>query len=374
MRVLELLASPVWTGPAEPMASVARELLRRGHLVEVGVDTLRPGDLRERLKNMGFAIHDELGLSTKSGPLRIWSDVRQLRSVSRAFDIFHANFSHDHVLALLAARKSPRGQIRVVRTIHSARSLQSRAFQGLVHRSTDGVIAVCEAFVRQLRERFGVAAERVVPVRGAVDATFFTPEGTDLRQQLGIPLEAPVAGIVSRIKPERGHQELAVAFGEVLGSLPEARLVVVGRGEGLPALVARVKELGLEQQVLFAGYRTGEELAAAYRTLDVKVLLAEGNDGTCRAMLEAMASGRPVVAYRFGAPAEVINHGVTGLLVDQGNIQGLATALHQLLSDRNRSRQMGRAARERVAAEFTEAARGKAVEDFLQRVIRLPPF
>src|ERR1700737_4336192 len=129
MKVLQLLASPVWTGPAEPMASVARELLRRGHLVEVGVDTLRPGDLRERLKKMGFAIHDELELSTKSGPLRAFTDVRRLRDVSRAFDIFHANFSHDHILALLATARS-RTQTRVVRTIHSGRSLQARRLQG----------------------------------------------------------------------------------------------------------------------------------------------------------------------------------------------------------------------------------------------------
>jgi glycosyltransferase involved in cell wall biosynthesis len=372
MKVLELLSSPVWTGPAEPMASVARELRRHGHLVEVGVDTLRPGDLRERLKKMGFAIHDELGLSTKSGPLRAFTDARRLRDVSRAFDIFHANFSHDHILALLATARS-RTQTRVVRTIHSERSLRARRLQGLFHRSTDGLITVCESYARELRDRFRVAPERVVSVRGAVDANSFTPSGTDLREQLRIPPDAPVAGIVSRIKPERGHQALATAFRRVVDSLPGARLLVVGRGEGLGVLLARVKELGLEQQVIFAGYRTGEELAAAYRTVDVKVLLAEGNDGTCRAMLEAMACGRPVIAYRFGSPAEVIVHGVTGWLVDQGNLSGLATALHELLSDRDRCRQLGAAARELVARDFTESARGKAVEEFLQQVIRLPP-
>jgi glycosyltransferase involved in cell wall biosynthesis len=373
MKVLELLASPVWTGPAEPIASVARELLRRGHLVEIGMDTLRPGDLRERLKKMGFAIHDELGLSTKSGPLRMWTDVRRLRDVSRGFDVFHANFSHDHILALLATGKSVGRKIRVVRTIHSSRSLQARTLQGLLHRTTDGLIAVCESHARQLREKFGVALGRVRSAPGAVNASAFTPTGNDLRSELQIPPEAPVAGIVSRIKPGRGHQELALAFRQLVDSLSEARLLVVGRGEGLPALLEQVKRLGLDQRVIFAGYRTGQELAAAYRTLDLKVLLAEGNDGTCRAMLESMACGRPVIAYRFGSPAEVILHGVTGWLVDQGDKQGLTTALQQLLSDRNRCREMGAAARERVASEFTESARGKAVEEFMQEVIRLPP-
>ncbi len=370
MTVLELLASPMWTGPAEPMASVARELARRGHRVEMAVDALRPGDLRERLKKMGFAIHDELGLSAKSGPLPAFSDLKRLRDVSRGFDVFHCNFSHDHILALLAC--AGRSEPRIVRTVHSERSLRRRALQGFIHRRTDGLIAVCDAHARILGEQFGVDTRRVTTIRGAVDTSLFTPAGQDLRDELQIPGDAPVAGIISRIKPERRHRELVDAFRGVVRELPRARLVIVGRGDSLPELKARVAEAGIDENVIFAGYRTGAELAAAYRTLDVKVLLAEGNDGTCRAMLEAMACGRPVTTYRFGAPAEVIIEGATGLLVDQGDVAGLGRALLRLLADREHCRRMGAAARERVEV-FTEAARGEAVERFLAEVLRLPP-
>jgi len=372
MRILELLASPIWTGPAEPVASVAQELVRRGHFVEMAVDTLRPGDLRDRLRKMGFAVHDELGLSTKSYPLRIALDVHRLTDVARGFELFHANFSHDHLLALIAARRSP-ARPRVVRTVHSERSLRGRRFQGLLHRRTDGLIAVCESHAGELRDRFRIDPRRVTAIRGAVNAGAFLPQGPDLRNLLQIPPGAPVAGIVSRIKPERRHADLVSAFRHVLDKLPEARLVIVGRGEGLAAVEREVERLQMRARVVFAGYRTGEELAAAYRTFDAKVLLAEGNDGTCRAMLEAMACGKPVLAYRFGAPAETILPDVTGILVDRGDVAGLGKALLSLLSDRDRCARLGAAARARITHVFTESARADAVEHFLQEILSLPP-
>lgn len=372
MRILELLSSPVWTGPAEPMAAVAAELRRRGHEVELAVDTRRPGDLRDRLRQLGFEVRTDLALSTKGLLPPVLRDARRLARVGPGFDVVHAHFSNDHAAALLGLWRR-RERPRVVRTVHSARSLEARPLQGAAHRRTDGLVAVCEAHARVLRERFRIDPRRVLATRGAVDAERFRPAGPDLRQELGLAPGQPVAGIVSRVKPDRRHAELVDAFRQVVDRLPEARLVVVGRGEGLEALRVRVAHRGLEREVVFAGYRTGDELPAAYRTLDVKVLLAEGNDGTCRALLEGMACGRPGVAYRFGAPAEAIVDGVTGLLVEEGDIAALAAALVELLQAPSRARALGAAARERMRSLFTEAARADAVERFLGEVRELPP-
>jgi glycosyltransferase involved in cell wall biosynthesis len=371
MRVLELLSSNRWTGPAEPVASVARELIRRGHEVELAVETARGGTIVPRLRELGLSVREDLSLGPKAGPLGFLRDLVRLGRVARRFDVLHANFSHDHLLALLALwRRGPR---RVVRTIHSSRSLSSRAMQGLGHRATDGLVAVCEAHARLLEARFRIPPERILATRGAVDAGAFTPDGPDLRGELGLEAGAPVVGVVSRVKPGRRLEELVDAFRDVADRLPEARLLVVGRGEGLEDLRVRVHHRGLQREVRFAGYRTGPELAAAYRTFDVKVLLGEGNDGTCRALLEGMAAGRPGVAYRFGAPAEAIVDGVTGLLVEPGDVHGLADALLELLRSPARARAMGGAARERMQALFTEEARGEAITRFLERVLALPP-
>jgi glycosyltransferase involved in cell wall biosynthesis len=370
VRILELLSSPVWTGPAEPMTSVARWLSRRGHHVEVEVDGRREGDLRERLAAEGFPPRILLALSTRAGPVEFVRDLGRLRRVARGFDVVHANFSHDHLLAVLSVA---RGVTRVVRTVHSSRSLADRGMQGWIHRHTDGLLAVCEAHAAILRGRFRIPAERVGIAHGAVDAEAFTPGGPDLRAELSIPADAPVAGIVSRVKPDRRHAELVDAFGRVASRLPGARLVIVGRGEGLPDLRAHVERSGLGDRVIFAGYRRGPELAAAYRTFDVKVLLAEGNDGTCRALLEGMACGRPGVAWAFGAPAESIVHGETGLLAPPDDVAALGDAIAGVLSLPDRGRALGAAARARMRTVYTEEARGRAVEAFLERVRRLPP-
>jgi glycosyltransferase involved in cell wall biosynthesis len=371
MRILELLSSPVWTGPAEPMATLAGELRARGHTVELAVDTRRPGDLRDRLRALGFPVRDDLALTTRGAPPPLLSDARRLARIGPGFDVVHAHFSNDHAAALLGLRR--RGERpRLVRTVHSGRSLRERPLQRLAYRRTDGVIAVCEAHARILSERFGVPEERRVAVRGAVDCDAFRPEGADLRAELGLEPGQPVAGIVSRVKPGRRHDELLDAFRGVARRVPEARLVVVGRGEGLEELRQRIDAAGLTGRVLLAGYRTGPELAAAYRTLDVKVLLAEGNDGTCRALLEAMACGRAAVAYRFGAPAETVLHGETGLLVDEGDVAALERALAGLLSAPARARALGAAGRARAAALYTRSAQGDVVEGFLRRLLAGP--
>lgn len=371
MRILELLASNRWTGPAEPVASVARELARRGHDVEIAVETARGGNLVPKLRELGLRVREDLALGPKAGPLPFLRDLRRLAGIARGLDVLHANFSHDHLLALLAAwRRGPR---RVVRTVHSSRSLALRPMQAIGLRSSDGVVAVCEAHARLLETRFRIPPERILATRGAVDAADFTPDGGDLRAELGIEAGAPVAGIVTRVKPGRRLEDLVDAFRLVADRLPAARLVVVGRGEGLEDLRVRVNHRGLQREVLFAGYRTGDALRAAYRTFDVTVLLAEGNDGTCRALLEGMASGRPGLAYRFGAPAEAIVDASTGLLVEPGDVGALADAMLELLRAPGRARAMGDAARERMRALFTEEARGAAVAGFLARVLALPP-
>lgn len=371
MRILELLSSAWWTGPAEPMASVARALAGRGHHVEVGIETAREGNLRDRLRDMGLPVREELRLSTKSGPLAYAADLRALRRAAASFDVFHANFSHDHGLAFLALGR--RSERRLVRTVHSARSIERGGMQSWILRAADGVVAVTDAHARLLAERHRIAPERILATRGAVDAEVFRPDGPDLRAELGLAPGTPVAGIVSRIKPGRRIEELVDAFRIVADRLPEARLVLVGRGEGEEAIRVRVAHRGLQREVIFAGYRTGAELAAAYRTFDVKVLLAEGNDATCRALLEGMATARPGLAYRFGAPSEAIVDGETGLLAEDGDVPGLADALLELFRAPARAKAMGEAARTRMRQRYTEDARGAAIERFLEQLVRLPP-
>ncbi|HEX7217557.1 MAG TPA: glycosyltransferase family 4 protein, partial [Methylomirabilota bacterium] len=123
-----------------------------------------------------------------------------------------------------------------------------------------------------------------------------------------------------------------------------------------------VTELGLGREVLFAGYRDAD-LPGVLAALDTFALMGAGSDESCRAALEAMAAGRPVVGRRVGALPETVVHDVTGLLVDDDRPESVAAALRALLDDPARAAAMGRAGLERARALYGPDAHAARVEE-----------
>jgi len=209
----------------------------------------------------------------------------------------------------------------------------------------------------------------VVPA--GVDAAWFSPgRAPELRARWGVPEEAPLAGIVARMKPERGHRVLLEAFARALRQVPEAHLVLVGRGEDEPALRELAGRLA-PARIHLGGYLRGPGLVEAYRALDVAIWLREGNDGACRGVLEAMACGLPVIAGDEGAAAELVRDGVHGRVVDAADPARIAAALAELLGDLRSARKMGAGARAR-AEEFTPARAAEETLAFWRRLRDLP--
>ena len=365
MHVLLTLASSSVTGPAERMLGDAQVLRAAGHEVTIAFDTRRPGNLREACEARQLAIAEELKLSRVSGPWESWRDIVALRRRLRAgIDLVHAHFSHDHHLALLAAR-GLRERVRIVRSVDSETTGSAWAL-----RRTDGIEVPFEALARSNRLRG--AREKIAVLPGAVDPEQFSPQRSSrLRDRLGVSSDAPLIGIVSRIKPERRHAELIEAFARVVAADPRARLAVIGRGEGQAELERQVAALGFETRCLFAGYWAGADLIEAYRGLDVAVWLASGNDGGARGVLEAMAVGLPVVAYATPPMDEQLSE-ESGVLVPLGDVARLATKLAELVQDPILRAQIGKRARQRVLAHYSWPKRGAALIAFYERVRGLP--
>lgn len=362
MKVLLLCATPEYTGPAELMLEDARALLEAGHEVRVAFDTRREGSLRGRVEALGLPIEEGLDLSRKFRPEAAIADVLHLRRALREgrYDTLHCRFAHDHHLALLAAAGRRRG-LRILRSTELLQNVAPGAQRNLPYTFTDFFAVPSDAHRRDLVRFHGVPEERVRFLPGRVDAQRFSPGPSELRAELGIPEDAPVAGIVSRIKPDRRHAELLAAFARVHRDLPDAWLVLVGRGEGVPEVEAAIANLGIGHRVRLAGYRVGPSLEDAYRALDVKAWIAPGNDGTCRAVLEAMASGCAVLGGRFGAVAEAVVDRITGRLCDPDDPDDLASKLRWLLEDRRRARDLGAAGRERARQVYSPGLRKEAV-------------
>jgi len=357
LTVLHLVANRWWTGSAEPVLRLVLALRARGHRALLAV---AGGDRFEvKAREAGVEPVEGLRLDVKSGPLAIVGDARRLRTLvaRERVDVVHTHHSHDHWLGWWG-----KGGAALVRSFHNERAVRNGWPDRALYRRSDALIAVSRHIEQRLLGA-RVPGERLHRVDGVVDVARFASDvvgAAKIREEFSVG-DAPLIGCVSRLAADRGHETLIEAFRRVLARRPEARLLLVGKGERRDTLVDLVARLGLERQALFAGYRD-TDLPAVVAALDVFVLLGAGSDESCRAALEAMAAGRPVVAARVGALPDAVVDGVTGLLVDRSSPHHVAAAIERLLANAGERRAMGNAGRSRAVDRFAPERHAAAME------------
>ena len=362
LTVLHLVANRWWTGSAEPVIRLLTGLRARGHRVLLG---LIAGDrFEQKAREAGLEPLPGLSLEVRGNPVHAVGDLRRVRQAVRAegVDVVHVHHSHDHWLGWLG-----RGPAGLVRTFHNARAVRLTGLSPWLYRRTDAVIVVSRE-IEERGRRAVIPPERLVRVDGVVDlGRFEDGDGAAIRKEFDLG-SAPVVGCVARLAPRRGHELLIRGFQRLLPEYPHARLLLVGKGEARARLETLVSDLGLAREVLFAGYRDAD-LPAVLQALDAFALMGAGSDESCRAALEAMAAGRPVVGRRVGALPETVVHGVTGLLVDDDRPESVAAALRAVVAQPEQAAAMGRAGRERAQALFGPDAHAAQVERVYRRIL-----
>jgi glycosyltransferase involved in cell wall biosynthesis len=171
-----------------------------------------------------------------------------------------------------------------------------------------------------------------------------------LRAACGIPADAPVVSIVGRITAIKNHSLFLKAARMVADEKPDVRFVVVGDGEDRPACEALVRELKLENNVIFAGWR--EDVAAVYADTTVTALTSD-NEGTPVCLIESLSAGVAVAATDVGGVADVVRHGTDGLLSPPGDADTMAANILELLTNTARARAMGAAGREAMLKRYS---------------------
>jgi glycosyltransferase involved in cell wall biosynthesis len=204
---------------------------------------------------------------------------------------------------------------------------------------------------------FDSASTRVIPY--GVDVALFRPDASRRpiwRQRLGVPEGAPLLLGVGRMATKKGFHVLVEALPALFRAAPEAHVALAGGGDRLEEL--RRAAAPFSERVHFPGAVLHDQLPDLYRAADLFVLPAihdrAGNvDGLPNVILEAMASGLPVVASAISGIPIAVEHGVTGLLVREGDRAELAAALASLARDPERRAGMAAAARRRAETELT---------------------
>ncbi len=286
-------------------------------------------------------------LARAIGPVR--AIARELRRLQPA--IVHTNSTKMHLMAGAAARLRRLPVVwhmRDLMTEAGARSWLKRA----VRIVRPEVIAISEAVAGQFEGLpcqvhlipNGIPLERFAPGP--------PPEG--LREELRLAPGAPVACVVGRLTPWKGHQPLLRAWAQVVERIPEARLLIAGEvafwdesyGQELQDLAAA---MNLEDYVRWLGFR--DDVPDLLRVSDLLVL-SSIDEPFGRVIIEAMAAELPVVATNAGGVPEIVVDGETGLLVPPGEDEPLAQAILEMLEDPGRAREMALAGRRRALERF----------------------
>jgi glycosyltransferase involved in cell wall biosynthesis len=241
-------------------------------------------------------------------------------------------------------------------TGHIGRSALEVVSEKALDPFTDRYFAVAHGQVPYLTDELGWPGEKIRVIHNGVDPDAF-PYAEERRRdpallaELGLSESDRIVGILAVFRPEKDHATFLRAARIVADRLPGTRFVLAGDGPGREELEALTRELGLRDEVVFAGLRSDVE--AVLTLLDVVVLSSFTIECFPYAILEAMAMGVPAVCTAVGGLPEMIDDGVTGRLVPPKDPAALAAGIVDVVSDRDRARAMGAAARRRLEQLFT---------------------
>lgn len=215
----------------------------------------------------------------------------------------------------------------------------------------DRMLTVSEDLGRRLHTEFGVPARKISVVRNGVDAARFHPRSDRpaIRRKHGYADTDLIIGVAARLDPIKNHVGLINAFKRVAERRADARLLIVGEGPERERIEREVERLRLSSRVRLVGHQVDVETWLAMFDL---FAYAPRFEGMPNGVLEAMATGVPVVATRVGGVPEAVIDGVTGRLVAAGDTEALVAAIELYCGDAETRAAHGAAGRARVVTEF----------------------
>jgi glycosyltransferase involved in cell wall biosynthesis len=358
IRVVEVLATGTNGGAQEHLLSLVTRIDKSRY--DVSVVALSGGGAVRKLKRADIPV---IVIDDPDDAIAVGALAAHLAEV-RA-DVVHAHMYRAETVAtraVLALAEIGHRRPYLVSTIHSSR-VRSSEDQALLRTLTphmDRLIAVSRAIEHKL-----VGEERTtVPVSliyNGVDLERYDHQEAccTLPDEYGMEPGSKIVGVVARLEPEKGHPTLLEAWPAVLRAVPDTYLLIVGEGSRRDALEAQARELQIAHRVVFTGRR--DDVPAVTAALDVAVLPSY-REAQGLSVLEAMALSRPVVASNVGGIPEMIEDGVTGLLVPPHDAGALSAAIVRLLRDHPYADTLGRAGHDLVHDRFCIELMVSAIE------------
>ncbi|ASJ09863.1 glycosyl transferase [Thermococcus sp. P6] len=344
-------------GVASHMHNLALKLREGGHEVAIVTNDRETGKEKE-LEERGIELVKVPGIMAPLLDVNASYSLKSSRELNvflKDFDVVHSHhaFTPLALKAVKAGRSMGKATLLTTHSISFAHDSRLWEALGLTIplfnsylRYPHRIIAVSKA-ARAFIEHFTEGPISIIP--NGVDDGRFTParDKEEIKAKFGV--SGDVVLYVSRMSYRKGPHVLLNAFSSIDG----ATLVMVGSGDMLPFLKMQAKFLGIEDRVIFTGYLDDEELPEVFRMADVFVLPSTTAEAFGIVVLEAMASGVPVVATSVGGIPEVVRENEAGLLVPPGNEFELGKAIRKLLEDEKLREFYGKNGRRAVEEKYS---------------------
>jgi glycosyltransferase involved in cell wall biosynthesis len=311
------------------------------------------------------------------GPGLRWATVDKLRSMLREIrpDVIHTH----QITALLYLAPISRGLMPTL--VHTEHNNQFRRYTTFRERATyfsmltiagprvDRMFAVSDDATESIRRVHVIPSKKLVTVPNGINFDRFQQrfgKDAELLQKLGIPANSFVLGNIGRLTEMKRPDILVNTFAKLSGEFPTAHLLLVGDGPMMAELKSQVDALKLSNRAHFAGFQSNPE--PYLRLLDAFVMTSR-MEGMPLAVLEAAASGIPVIASRVGGLAEMSNGGKSLLLYDFNDVEALSKGLRRLMTDESFRRNLAESGREHVLATYSAARMARDYDNHYRQLM-----
>jgi glycosyltransferase involved in cell wall biosynthesis len=365
MRILLLTTHLNIGGISTYTANLAKALKNKGHEIYVASSggMLVPGLESAGIPHINVDIFTKSELSPKvfRAIFEISKTVRKLN-----IDVVHSQTRVTQVAGFFVSKL--RG-VPLVTTCHGF--FHKNIGRAVLPSWGDRVIAVSDAVKENLIDYFCVDKNRVSMIYNGVEAERFLKdyskeEKDSLKNSFGIKKDYSVIGMISRFTPDKGHDTLLYGFREILRERPDVQLVFVGDGDKKQDIMNLSGRLNLSDNVLFI--KPQMDTADALAVMDIFMFTPARREGLGLVILEALASGKPVVATDVGGVSSVIENNVNGFLVKPSQPKLLAGPVLRLLNDKALYTKMAASGREIVIRKFSMNEMAAKTEELYKEV------
>jgi len=345
----------LWAG-AEVKAFNLLNALREEPSIKQYAIILNEGQLSVELKKSG--IETVVIEESNHGFIQIYKLSKKWMK-DKDIDILHTNRYKENIIGALLKFSGLTKYL--IQTVHGGnepfRGIKKikNAFTGMINSFVsrfyfDRIITVSIEIEEDLNKK--INPRKIMTIHNSVDISSIKPvkSADDIKNELGVSSNRLLIGAVGRMVAIKGFDILLSAVRIMITAKPEILLLLAGDGPLRPALMQRAQELNISENVMFLGFR--EDIVDIINCIDI-FLISSHHEGIPTVMLEAMALKKAVISTNVGGIPEVIEDGVTGILVSTGDAELLAIACLRILENPELKVQLGKKAEARIREGFT---------------------